>query len=81
MTDVDEAAKARKLARDAAREQRSADAAVVMREVVAAKDAELAKTARLRALRLAKEEADRADAAQQAGDRPKTVGRKRSPAS
>lgn len=44
-------------------EQRRTDAARTMDEVVAAKSAELEKTVRLRALRLAKEEEDRRIAA------------------
>jgi hypothetical protein len=48
----------------AAKEQRAQDAALAMQEHEAAKLAEQAKTARLRALRLAKEAADAAPRAQ-----------------
>lgn len=47
------------------REQRASDADKAMQDIAAAKDAERAKTERLRALRLAKEEADREIAAAQ----------------
>lgn len=57
-------------------EQRRTDAARTMDEVVAAKSAELEKTARLRALRLAKEDEDRRIAAAAPPKKP-TPSRKR----
>ena len=56
-------ARAQAEARFKLNEQRKSDAEKVWAEVQAGKAAELAKTDRLRALRLAKEEADRALAA------------------
>jgi hypothetical protein len=54
-----ETAEARAAARKAVLEHRSTEAQKVMAEMKAAKEAEHAKTERLRALRLAKEEAER----------------------
>lgn len=60
---VVDAARARADERFKVKEQRASDAKQVMQEVAAAKTAERAKTERLRTLRLAKEEADRTEAA------------------
>ena len=57
-----DAARARAEARFALKEQRATEAEKVLAEIGAQKVAEAEKTARLRALRLAKEEADRAAA-------------------
>lgn len=59
---VPDAARARADERFKVKEQRATDAKQVMQEVAAAKTAERAKTERLKSLRLAKEEADRAAA-------------------
>lgn len=64
-TNQDNAAAARVRAEERfrVREQRATDADQAMRDIAVARDAERAKTERLRALRLAKEEADRVAAA------------------
>ena len=65
MANQDNAAAARVRAEERfrVREQRASDADQAMRDIAVARDAERAKTERLRALRLAKEEADRVAAA------------------
>lgn len=63
-----EEARARAEARFQKTEQRKTDAEKVLAEVAAEREAEAAKTLRLRALRLAKEEAERS-----AGETPKKL--------
>jgi hypothetical protein len=71
------AAQARAEASFRKKEESRAAAAVVMAEVEARKQAELAKTARLRALRLEKEAADQvATALSEAGQKPKAARRR-----
>ena len=72
-----EGARAKAEARFQVTEQRKTDAEKAMQDIRDAKTAELAKTVRLRALRLAKEEADRAAAA---AAPPKPAGRKKAAA-
>ena len=76
--DLDRAEKARTQAeaRFKMAEQRKTDAEKVWAEMEAGRAAELAKTDRLRALRLAKEEADRATAAA-ARPKPARASRKK----
>ena len=76
--DLDRAEKARTQAeaRFKMAEQRKTDAEKVWAEMEAGRAAELAKTDRLRALRLAKEEADRATAAA-APPKPARASRKK----
>ena len=70
------AARARAEERFRVREQRATEADKAMQDIASAKVAERAKTERLRALRLAKEEADREAAAAQ----PVPVKKTRAPA-
>lgn len=72
-----DAARAKAEARFQVAEQRKTEAEKVMQDLREAKTAEAAKTIRLRALRLAKEEADRAAVAALP---PKTTSRKKAAA-